>query len=225
MYEKKDRKGKTIGLINEALEKGIPNRKEIAEYAGISYTYLCSLSIKGEVDLTSLKTSWVRGRIAENRDLVDDLILEGESLQHIGNKVGVTKQRVKQYITQNGLDDLWWEAKKERRRIKIESHQTLVDLVLKHTLEKARETDDEEAVSYFLGKGNSERRSCYDLTKLINLVKIYKFSKKRKKGSYKQFAELSGMGYGKRGASCAHAVLTKMGFKPINKPSRPKGSR
>lgn len=166
------------------------------------------------------------GKLVDNRDLVDDMILEGKTLVEIGNRIGVTKERIRQYVIQNGLHDLWEEAKEERKRLKSNLRQSLVDVVLKHTLDKAKETGDEEAVLYYLGKKYTRQRSRHTLKGLINLVRLYKLAQENDNGSsYRKLAEISGIGKGDSGASVVHAsvvhqTLRRMGFKSLKWSSR-----
>jgi len=194
--------------IEEAREEEIYTRKGIARYVGISDVRLDSLEKGHELDLPEIKR---RGKFVTHKTIIDDMILEGEAFENIGPKVGLTRERIRQYAVLEGLYDLWKEAKKEKREFERTTKQSLVDMVLKQTIDKADETDDRDAILYYLGKIYSKKRSTIEFEKLKKLFRTYDEAQKTVPLSYRHLAKISGMGVGNNGAVTVRSILRKSG--------------
>lgn len=191
---------KIIKKINEAVGNGIMGRRELAKTGKVSINTLCLYEKKGYITLPKVKRGRPKGqfkggKIAENRNELDRLLFdEGETLEDVGEKIGVRRQYIGQYIKDSERYKKWKEAK-ERKKTVIPN---LVDVLIKVAIKKGYENGIGEALKYHFkkwkhkkihGEGNS-------LDNLIKLIEIYKQAEKiGEKLSYKELAYLSGIKY------------------------------
>src|SRR3989344_1355742 len=203
-----------VDRINKLISSGVSMKKEAERITGIPIFRIKNYARHGLINFPNRR--WTNGKIGMNRELIDDMILDGMNSREIGDRIGVKRQYIDSYI-KDGLQDIWKEAKKERAESKRDMHlyQTIADLVLKYTLDRARESDVEEAVLYYLGKEYIKSKSRISLENLISLVRVYKFSRENEPLSFMKIAEASGIGYGYSGASLANQILKKMRFKSL----------
>lgn len=98
--------------VNAALELGLTNREEIYQSAGLPNVYqLYFLQRKGYINLPKVRrgpVSGIRGRLAENKGLVDTLLHEGFPQIEVARTIGVRKQAIHQYLEDNpSLYRIW----------------------------------------------------------------------------------------------------------------------
>ena len=137
----------------------------------------------------------------KNKELFYSMIDNGETLEAIGDAIGVTRQRVEQCLHETpGL----YDRRREARVMKKKSKPNLVDVLARVMLKKANEQGVGEAVSYYF-----EKRRRTSLKKLIDLVEAYKSA--REEGAKPSYVELC-ESCGGNPITIGH-MLKKMGLK------------
>jgi DNA-binding CsgD family transcriptional regulator len=143
----------------------------------------------------------LRSRNPRRKEVIDEIIREGvlDSLEKIGNhnKVGLTRERVRQYLEGTNQYTLWEETKKERKKVLegllsqiLSIHGGLLSQIEHAGLKNASETDQlayEKTKEYFEDKRFHPKDSS-DF--IFSLFKDYStFQKQGKKVPLKWFAE------------------------------------
>jgi len=138
-------------LFEVTFEKGLRKlakeeltREEIAVRLNSDYSRICKVLKDKDIDVERKKI--IRdSKMKRNETLFDEMILEGGTLQQIGKALGVTRERIRQYINQAGLHEFWEEckaeSKSESKRIE-ERRQRLLGEVAGIILDTAKEKAD-----------------------------------------------------------------------------------
>ncbi len=177
-------------VINEFLIDG-EKLKDIAYVTEIDYQ-----SLRRYVANNSLYDKWKeaksrknklvriigrRGKMAENKELIDRMIDEGKTLKDMAMAGNVTRQAVDLYLNYGDRREKWEKAKVIRNNLEdsIKNREAIgtkiVDILVSCMYRKATDEGYEEAVRYYYGNRKGSRRSIQiPLNKLIKLVETYK---------------------------------------------------
>lgn len=144
-------------LVDEALAIGATTSKEIFQLTGVS-TYFTTKYLRKKGLLQ--KNDY--GMIPRNKEL-DELIFEGLTLEAIGQKVSLTRERVRQYINQTDQLPAYKQHRKSHKQLKKElalnEESTMTDLaqvILNATLSRADEATT-LAINYYCTRQNNPR--------------------------------------------------------------------
>ncbi len=197
-----------IEKINSAIKNGALTGSEISEKTDLSVGVISWYSSEGWIELPYKRglTQFHRGKIGENKTLVDCLLFdEGESLEAVGKIIGLRRQRIGQYVEDPERHKRWEEAIKRKRTIK----SSLENAIIKFAIKKGYDEGVGEAVEYYFDKKRS-KRTRRPLKNLIELVKVYKQAEKDEiKLTHKDLGELSGI----KNVSIVGYILKEMGLK------------
>lgn len=207
----------TAKHIRELFDKGINTHEAMSRETGLAETTIfiysreLGIKLKGEVK----KSLNLRHHPRKRKPDVDKLILEGKTLEGIGEEAGLTREAVRQYIKRTGQYRLYREKRKEiisnkdtksgRRRL-LREVGGLISLV---AMEKSSHESwpVQKTIEYLL-----KHRTSYQPEKLVKFFSTYK--KAQDNGdrlSLKRLARIIESEY----ASEARFVLKESGLEPM----------
>ncbi|KYK25434.1 hypothetical protein AYK26_06210 [Euryarchaeota archaeon SM23-78] len=197
--------------IKEAIDKGLDSVKSIGKDVGLSYGTVKKIAKKYDIELPK--------RAKKRRPELDVLIEQGLTLEKIGNEVGLTKERVRQYIESRELYEFWNKKKAETKArartqtIKYNREQLYLCFFRRmFQLAKQEGWAVEKALEHCFstrGRGNIFEEKYAKLNRFINLFSDYEqASKNKKKIGFQTLADKHGF---KHGSYVRHLIVTAGG--------------
>ena len=204
--------------IKKLAEKGL-TKKEIAKEIDVSYSHtkgICRQLIKaGEIN--SVKDERKIARF-ERRPEIDSMAEKGLLLKEIGDRVGLTGERIRQYLHKAGLHE---KRKEARRNIAIQESERkeVLENLLCGVLSRAYNTEEDwvtrKAFEYVLQR-KVEKFDSYSFETLVEFFRKYEKAKNSgKKVSLGNLVKGTGIPY-LMGASI---VLKAVGLKTLCQPT------
>src|SRR3989344_3945159 len=217
-----ERKKQILDLFHKGVTTYEAMSKETGLHKGLIKGYANKFGIE-------LKGSYFQiSQPKKRRPEIDNLILEGKTLQEIGDAVGLTRERIRQYINGSGQYDLYRGKRQEIEKIKKEINsnedtpynrkrnvKNVANLVRLLGLEKSKSEPwpVRKSLEYVLSrKGiNIFNKKNYTVDDILPILKRYEEAKNNNKK-----LSLEELGAGTRlGFSAVSRVLKEVGLEPL----------
>ncbi len=164
-----------VQRVRDGLQNGINSLEELCKTVKVGRVRLSDLRKKYDIQLPADLKPY------KTRPELDELIEQGMKLDEIGKIVGLTRERVRQYIFSSGQQNLWEQKKEEKKQLVTMGEQERISelnqifcLLDGLTKQKAKESGwpYEKALEYVNGK-EQFRENGYSFGNLVRFFKNY----------------------------------------------------
>lgn len=198
-----DTKENRLKSIKQLIKSGVEYADDIAKELGISINTIVKYARESELKLPKLKNNRYSYEHPKKDEKKDELIRDGLTLEAIGQRTDVTRERIRQYILGTGQHDLWREARKERKNVlgNLVSQIRNIGNNLASQIEKIVENNYckednwayEKTKEYFYSKRYKINNEKYSFDRIFSLFKDYHQALENgDKVSLKKFGERHG---------------------------------
>lgn len=211
-------KERRANVLRKAIDDDVKSLEELCKRAGVkdpqSVWRYCK---KFGIEMPENLESW------RYKPEIDKLIDRGLTLEDIGNEVGLTRERVRQYIKYSGQHSYWEKKRREAKEVlgigeeakrKLKNVQGLfLSCVQARAIELAKKEDWalQKTVEYFNSLKYASTRTSASQSVVYKIFKLYENAKKnRKKLTLEEIGEKVGLWQTSVGN-----ILSRVGVEPM----------
>ena len=206
---------KRIAQIRNAIAEGVSSLEELVERTELKPNTIIRYRSKVKFPFSIPYSLLHPGEKTRRRPKIDELIVQGFTLEKMGEAVNLTRERIRQYIKATQKHEFWREKRKEAPPKATKKMRNNLDKRLLSVLEgRALTLAQKEGWAY---QKSAEyyyvvsRQNRIEFSTLIKLFKSYETAKKRNKQlALEDFARETGISVG-----CISKIFRRVGVEPM----------